>query len=162
MLCSLGLIPSSQEKKFHFSSPLGTNGYTRQFQYAHTWKNMHKAAMPNYALSSHGFVRLTASAPLLNGPSTLALPPALPVSFLDRYCNVSIVPSGFYRNRLWVLMIMAQRSCVALPSRPPFWSSCQRVVQCFALCFSSRPHIRTSLHLLLSNAVSRFQRHRFS
>lgn len=107
MLCALTLIPSSQGKKFRFSSPLGTNGYTRQFQHAHTWKNMHKAAMPNYALSSHRLVRLTASAPLLNDPSTPALARALPVSFLDRYCNVSIVPSGFYRNSPWVSMILA-------------------------------------------------------
>jgi hypothetical protein len=81
---------------------------------------MHKAAMPNYALSSHGLVRLTICAPLLNGPSTLALTRALPVTFLDRYCNVSVIPSGFYRNSLWVSMTIARRSSVAILCRPPF------------------------------------------
>lgn len=137
MLCTLTLVPSSGQKQIFTSPrPWKTTGTHANSNNARTGKNMHKAAMPNYALSSHGLVRLAASAPLLNGPSTLALTRALPVSFLGRYCNVSIFPSGFYKSFFVVFHdygLEKQRCCTIHDSFRPL---CQRVVQCFALLAS--------------------------
>lgn len=54
MLCTLTLITSSQENKFSLLlTPWNQTGAHVSSNNAHTGENMHKAAMPNYALSSH-------------------------------------------------------------------------------------------------------------